>query len=201
MPQKRSREAARTEQGRQLARGLYDLKIGQLESLSGEAQARLMNEFPLLRKAEFQDVLRQVLEARRYEQERTGWQAIPHDITVLVMIWVTSLLDLRSGAVAGVASLVLLESVFQFYFNRQLYRLLSTLVWLTYPAYVLLAYVLYRRGFEIVWIVMAVLLTWLGTFLLGILARMPVRIILEARVKGSQDAARVKKEQDPKTGK
>jgi len=201
MPQKRSKQAARTEQGRQLARRLYDLKIGQLESLSGEEQARLLNEFPLLRKAEFQDVLRQVIEAKRYEQERTGWQAIPHDITVLVMVGVTSLLDLRSGAVAGVATLVLLESLFQFYFNRRLYGLLSTLVWLTYPAYVLLAYVLYRRGFEIVWIVMAVLLAWLGTFLLGMLARMPVRIILEARVKGSQEAARIKQERARKTGK
>ncbi|HUT15226.1 MAG TPA: hypothetical protein VMY98_03165 [Anaerolineae bacterium] len=201
MPQKRSKQAARTEQGRQLARRLYDLKIGQLESLSGKEQARLLNEFPLLRKAEFQDVLRQVIEAKRYEQERTGWQAIPHDITVLVMVGVTSLLDLRSGAVAGVATLVLLESLFQFYFNRRLYGLLSTLVWLTYPAYVLLAYVLYRRGFEIVWIVMAVLLAWLGTFLLGMLARMPVRIILEARVKGSQEAARIKQERARKTGK
>ena len=60
---------------------------------------------------------------------------------------------------------------------------------------------LYRRGFEIVWIVMAVLLAWLGTFLLGMLARMPVRIILEARVKGSQEAARIKKERARKTGK
>jgi len=201
MPQARSKQAARTEQGRQLARRLYDLKIGQLESLSGEEQARLLNEFPLLRKTEFQDVLRQVIEAKRYEQERIGWQAIPHDIAVLIMVGVTSLLDSRSGAVAGVATLVLLEGLFQFYFNRRLYRLLSTLVWLTYPAYALLAYVLYRRGFEITWIVMAVLLAWLGTFLLGMLARMPVRIILEARVKGSQEAARIKEERARKTGK
>jgi hypothetical protein len=194
MPQKRSRDTARTEQGRQLARRLYDLRIGQLESLSGEEQKSLSREFPLLREAEFQDVLRQVIEAKRYEQERVGWQAIPHDVAVLVMVSATSLLDLRTGIVAGVATLVLLESLFQFYFNRQLYRLFSALVWVTYPAYVLLAYVLYRREFAAIWIAVAVVLAWGGTFVLGMLARIPVRAILESRAKGAQEAARRREE-------
>ena len=52
----------------------------------------------------------------------------------------------------SIALLVLLESLFQFYFDRRLYRYLSALVWLTYPAYLLLAYLLYRQGYELIWI-------------------------------------------------
>lgn len=194
MPRKESKLDARLEQGRQLARRLYDYKIGQLESLSAEEASHLRSEFPLLSEAEFGDVLRQTIEAKRYQQERIGWQAVPHDVAVLVMVAVTSLADLRTGIVAGIAVLVLLESIFQFYFNRQLYRPLSTLVWLTYPAYAVLAYVLYRRGFAVLWIVVAVLLTWGGTFLLGALARIPVRLFGEARARAARDAAQRKQE-------
>jgi len=158
MSRKHSKVDAHLEQGRQLARKLYDYKIAQLESLSAEEQSRLRGEFPLLGEAEFKDVLRQVIEAKRYAQERIGWQAIPHDAAVLAFVIVTTLLDLRAGVVAGIVTLALLESLFQVYFNRQLYGPLSVLVWLTYPAYAVLAYVLYRRGFEILWIVAAVLL-------------------------------------------
>jgi len=198
MSRKRSEVDARLEQGRQLARKLYDYKIAQLESLSAEEQSRLRGEFPLLGEAEFKDVLRQVIEAKRYAQERIGWQAIPHDAAVLVFVIVTTLLDLRAGVVAGIVTLALLESLFQVYFNRQLYGPLSVLVWLTYPAYAVLAYVLYRRGFEILWIVAAVLLAWGGTFVLGALARVPLRLLLEARAKSAQDIARIKKEQAKK---
>jgi len=198
MPRKRSQQDTRMEQGRQLARRLYDYKIGQLERFSAEEQSHLLSEFPLLGEVEFKDVFRQVIEAKRYEQEHVGWQAIPHDTAVLVMVAVTSLVNLRVGAVAGIAILVLLESLFQFYFNRQLYRVLSTLVWLTYPAYAVLAYVLYRRGFEIIWIVVAVLLVWGGTFLLGGVARLPLRLILNARAKAAQEAARRKKDERSK---
>ena len=54
MSQKRREQEARLEQGRQLARRLYDYKISQLESLDAEEQARLLSEFPLIGKAEFQ---------------------------------------------------------------------------------------------------------------------------------------------------
>jgi hypothetical protein len=189
---------ARTSQGRQLARKLYDHSVRELEELSAEEQARLRAEFPLLGEAEFRDVLRQVIEAKQYEQERIGWQSIPHDVTVLVFVLVTSLLDLRSGIVAGIATLILLESIFQFYFSRDLYRPLSTLVWLTYPAYLALAYVLYRRGYEGLWIVAVVLLLWAGTFLLSPVARLPVRMILQGRAKGAADAARLREQRRKK---
>ncbi len=185
---------AKLEQGRQLAGKLYDYRIAQLESLTMEEQAALQEQFPLLSEAEFQDVLRQVIEAKRYQQERVGWQATPHDVAVLALVIVTALLDLRAGVMVGIVTLAVLENVFQVVFNRQLYGILSLLVWLTYPAYAVLAYVLYRRGFEIIWIAGAVLLAWGGTFVLGALARLPLRLILEARAKSAQDIERMKRE-------
>jgi len=56
-----------------------------------------------------------------------------------------------------------------------------------------LAYLLYRRSMEIIWIAIAVLLTWGGTFLLGLLARIPGRLVYEARMKADQEAVQVKK--------
>lgn len=193
MPQKGKAKDIRTAQGQQLARKLYDYPIHKLENLSADEMASLLAEFPSLGKAEFDYVIQQLVAAKSYEQERVGWQAVPHDIAVLTVVIVTALFDIRAGAVAGVAVLVLLESLFQFYFNQRLYRFLSALVWVTYPAYALLAYILYRRGYELIWIVAAVLLTWGGTFLLGLVARIPARLFYEARVKGRQEAAQRKK--------
>jgi hypothetical protein len=195
---RRAKVNARTAQGRQLARKLYDYDLRDLESLSAEEQASLRDEFALLSEAQFRDVLRQVIEAKQYEREFIGWQGVPHDATVLVFVLVTAVFDLRAGIVAGIATLVLLESVFQFYFNRRLYGPLSTLMWLTYPAYLLLAYVLYGRGYSLIWIAAAVVLAWGGTFLLGALARIPVRMILQARARGAVDAARVREERGKK---
>jgi hypothetical protein len=195
---RRGKVNARTAQGRELARKLYDYRLQELERLSVEEQARLRDEFTLLSEAQFRDVLRQVIEAKHYERDLIGWQGIPHDITVLAFVLVTYLFDLRAGIVVGIATLVLLESMFQFYFNRRLYGPLGTLVWLTYPAYLLLAYVLYHRGYSLIWIAAAVLLAWGGTFLLGALARMPVRMILEARARGAADAARIREERRKK---
>lgn len=184
---KRSKGSSRLEQGRALARELYDRSVRELESLGDEEKNRLRNTYPQLSRVEFDDVLRQVIEAKTQHQEHVGWQAIPHDIAVLLLVLTTALLDLRTGVIVGIAVLVLLESVFQFTFNRQLYRPLSALVWLTYPAYLLFAYVLYRRGYELVWIAVAVVLASIGTYILGALARLPVRIILENRARGQQE--------------
>ena len=189
----REKANAKLEQGRQLAGKLYDYRIAQLESLSVEEQAALQEQFPLLGEAEFQDVLRQVIEAKRYQQERVGWQATPHDVAVLALVIVTALLDLRAGVMVGIVTLAVLENIFQVVFNRQLYGILSLLVWLTYPAYAVLAYVLHQRGFEIIWIAAAVLLAWGGTFVLGALLRLPLRLILEARAKSAQDIERMKR--------
>jgi hypothetical protein len=177
-------------QGRQLAGRLLDFRLEDLQKLGSEERQKLMAEFPLLTQTQFDDVFRQSTDAQRLQRERVGWQAVPHDIAVLVIVLVTALVDLRAGAVAGVATLVLLESLFQFYFDRRLYRALSTLVWFTYPAYVVMTYVLRRRGYSIPLTAAAVLLTWIGTFLLGMLARLPVRLILESSARSRAELAR-----------
>jgi hypothetical protein len=197
----RKRSNARIRQGQDLARKIYDRKIRELESLSDEEKAKLRGEFPLLSQAEFEDVIRQTIEAKRYQQERVGWQAVPPDIAVLILVITTAIFDVRVGVIACIATLVFLESLFQFYFNRDLYRPLSTLVWLTYPAYLVFAYLLYREGFEIPWIIMGVILAFLGTNYLSPLARIPVRMILENRARGIQEAARIKAEREKAAGK
>jgi hypothetical protein len=197
----RKKSNARLRQGQDLARQLYDRKIPELESLNAEEKATLRKEFPLLSQEEFEDVIRQTIEAKRYQQERVGWQAIPHDIAVLILVIVTAIFDLRTGVIAGIAALVFFEGVFQFYFHRDLYRPLSTLVWLTYPAYLAFAYLLYREGFHVLWIAVGVILASIGTYLLGALARLPVRVILENRARGTREATRIRAEREKGSGK
>jgi hypothetical protein len=187
---KRNKSSSKLSQGRALARELYDRDVRALESLSGEEKARLQQTYPQLSKAEFDDVIRQVIEAKTQHQEHVGWQAIPHDIAVLVLVLTTALLDLKTAVIACIATLVLLESVFQFTFNRRLYRPLSALVWFTYPAYLIFAYLLYLQDLEIIWIAVAVLLASIGTYILGALARLPVRLILENSARGRQEGER-----------
>ena len=196
----RKRSNARIRQGQDLARKIYDRKIRELETLSDEEKAKLRGEFPLLSQAEFEDVIRQTIEAKRYQQERVGWQAIPHDVAVLILVITTAIFDLKIGVIACIAVLIFLEGIFQFYFNRDLYRPLSTLVWLTYPAYLVFAYLLYREGFQVLWIAIGVILASVGTFVLGGLARIPVRMILENRAKGIQEAARIRAEREKEAG-
>ncbi len=197
----RKRSNARIRQGQDLARKIYDRKIRELESLSEEEKVKLRGQFPLLSQEEFEDVIRQTIEAKRYHQEHVGWQAIPHDIAVLILVIVTAVFDLRTGVIACIAALVFLEGLFQFYFNRDLYRPLSTLVWLTYPAYLVFAYLLYLEGFQVLWIAVGVILASIGTFILGSLARIPIRLILENRAEGIKEAARIRAEREKDSGR
>jgi len=183
----------RIEHGRQLARELFEWTLPELMRPDEQRLADLRVKYRRLSQAQFDDVLRQVREAKLYQQERIGWQAVPHDIAVLVLVLVTVVVDLRVGIAACIGVLVLLESLFQFYFNRKLYRPLSFLVWLTYPAYLLFGYWIYRMGYGIPYIVVGVLLASLGTFVLGALSRLPVRMILEARARGRQEGEQRRK--------
>lgn len=192
MPSKQPVSNARTEIGRDLARKMYDYKLKQLINLSPAEKDGLKSEFPMLGQAEFDNILEQVIAAKTYEQERVGWQAIPHDVSVLIFVALTCLVNLRIGVIVGVGAIVLLESLFQFYFYRPLYRYLSLLVWLTYPAYILLAYVLYHRGYERIWVLAIVALAWGGSFLFGIIARLPVRMVMEAKARNTKRAVQKK---------
>jgi hypothetical protein len=187
------------DEGKALARELFDLDLRELKALDVERKKALRVKYQRLSEAQFADVLSQVVESKQLLQERVGWQAIPHDIAVLVLVLITAIFDLRVGVIACIATLVLLEGIFQFTFNRALYRPLSTLVWVTYPAYLIFGYLLYCMGYSIVWIVVGVLLASLGTYVLGMLSRIPVRLILENRARGRKEALQKRQsiEQDP----
>lgn len=174
---------ARTAQGQQLARRIYDYKIDRLENMSQAEKDSLLREFPLLSNADFEYVINELLAAKRYEQERVGWMTVPHDAAVIILVILTSLVNLQAGIIAGVAVLVLLEGIFQFIFDRRIYRPLSTLVWFTYPAYVWLGYLLYRQGTPWLWIAVIIIMVWGGMYILGAIARLPMRLYFEARAK------------------
>lgn len=174
---------ARTAQGQKLARRIYDYKIDRLENMSQAEKDSLLREFPLLSNADFEYVINELLAAKRYEQERVGWLTVPHDAAVIILVILTSLVNLQAGIIAGVAVLVLLEGIFQFIFDRRIYRPLSTLVWFTYPAYVWLGYLLYRQGTPWLWIAVIIIMVWGGMYILGAIARLPMRLYFEARAK------------------
>lgn len=191
MAHTRKADAGGAEPIRDLAERLYDMKLTELDRMDPARRQELLAEFPRVDERAFEKLRQQVLEYRLLEAEKVGWQAIPHDVTVLVFVAITVLSTLATGVVAGVACLVLLESIFQVLFVRKLYRPLSMLVWLTYPAYALLAWVLYRRGLALPWVVVAVAGAWWGTFLAGFIARLPMQLILKARRDAEADKAKI----------
>lgn len=180
-----SNEAAKLDQGRNLARRLYDLKLGQLERINDEQTKNYLADFPLLGEIEFNDVRLQVIKAKRTRQIQVGWLSVPHDITVLVFVLVTWMTDLRLGTIAAVSTLIIFESLFQVYFNPQMYAGLSFLVWVSYPSYVLLGWVLYNRGFEWYWIALIVAAVWGGTYLAGIVVRIPMQLFMKGRIEAA----------------
>ena len=198
MPQKDSNSSPKLEQGRLLARRLYDLKISQLEQLTEQDRKTCLADFPLLGDAEYDDVVHQVIEAKKAQQTQVSWYSVPHDITVLVFVLFVCFSDMRTAIIAGIAVLVLLESLFQTYYNPRLYPILGSLVWLTYPAYALLAWVLYSRGTVWYWIVVAVVCAWGGTFLAGIIARLPMQSIVRARADASKQKAKEESKKESK---
>lgn len=189
MPSKSQQNQIEVE-GRKFASMLYDLPIKKLTRPTETDLQQWAKEFPLVDEANFNYILQQTQEARTYQQERVGWQSIPHDFTVIVFVLITWFFGLKTGIIAGIAVLVFLESLFQVVFIRQLYKPLSFLVWLTYPAYALFAGHLYQQGYSWYWIVLGVLAAWVGTFLLGVVARIPMRLILEAQKKAEERKAR-----------
>lgn len=177
----------RTQKGRKLASHLYDMEMAELLDLSKEQKAELRKKYPPLTPNEVDDVIRQVIDARRFEQARVGWFTLPHDLTVLALVLVTWLFGLRPGLIVGVAVLVLLESIVQFTFHLGVYRVLSYSVWLTYPAYLLFGYLLYaNEGFAWYWAVLGAVLAWGGTFILGAIFRLPARMILGSLAQGRE---------------
>ena len=182
------------DQGKELASQLFDFKLIQLQSLSSDEVTRLRGVYSALNEAEFNDILRQVTEAKTNQQAKVGWQIIPHDLTVLLISALTWIFqDMRIAVIAGVAMLVLLENIFQRSFNEKLYKPLSITVWLTYPAYLGFAYYLYRIHMPWYGIGLGIVALWGGTLLLGLISRIPMQLFMQAR----QEAAKARKEGQP----
>lgn len=179
-------------EGRKFASMLYDLPFRELVNPSDADRKQWEKDFPKLERPSINNIIDQVREARLYQQERVGWQAIPHDLTVLLFVLGTVIFSLKVGIIIGIAALVFFESLFQFIFIRKYYRPLSFLVWLTYPAYIILGYYLYQQNYAWYWIAVAILGAWFGTFFLGNLARIPMKLIMKAKkeadVKKSQQS-------------
>jgi hypothetical protein len=165
--------------GRKMAREIYDWDLKDLMSITMDDKDRLQKKYSGLSSMQVDDVINQVIEARKLEIQRVGWQALPHDLTVIVTVILTAFFGWRVGIVGYVASLILFESIAQFYFSANLYKPLSLIVWLTYPAYLVFAYFLYQQDVVIWQIVLATVFLWAGTFFLGSLARLPSRAIIQ----------------------
>ena len=171
------------DQGKELASQLFDLKLTELDKMSEDLKKAWMAKFPLLSPAEFEDVRQQVVKAKLSQQSQVGWQSIPHDLTVLAFCLVSVFFSLKVGLIAGVAVLVFLVSLTQVFYHQKLYQILGYSVWLTYPAYALLAFTLFERG--MVWWKIAgiIVLAWGGPFVLGAIVVIPMHYFLHARAK------------------
>ena len=180
--------------GRELASMLYDVPIQKLVNPDERTLDQWRKNFPELDRETFDHILAQVKDSRFDHQKRVGWQAIPHDLTVILFVLGTVLYGLRTGAIIGIAVLVFLEGLFLFIFVEKLYRPLSLLVWLTYPAYLVLAYYLYQQGFAWYLILAIVLAAWFGTFLLGQMARIPLRLLANAQQETQQKTSQNRKD-------
>lgn len=171
---------------RELASQLFDLKLIDLEKMSEDQQKSWMAKYSMLSKREFEDIRQQVIQAKTSQQSQIGWQTIPHDLSVIIFCLVSVIFSLKVGLIAGVFLLILLESLFQVFYNPKLYQILGYSVWLTYPAYILLGYILLQRGLGLWQIAGILVLAWGGTYLLGMLAAIPMQLYLKARAQTQQ---------------
>lgn len=159
------------QQGRDLAGKLFDLKLTALELMTEKEQDRWRSEYPGLSKRDFDDIRRQVIQAKMAQQSQIGWQVIPRDLAVIVGSLMSYFFDLKIGILAGVIALVVLEILFHSFYSPELYKVLSYVVWLTYPALILLALAI-QRQYAIWWQLAGILVgVWAGSFLLSLLLR------------------------------
>ena len=73
-------------EGRRFASMLYDLPFRKLANPSEADMKQWEKDFSKLDRQSITRVIDQVREARLYRQERVGWQAIPHDLTVIFFV-------------------------------------------------------------------------------------------------------------------
>lgn len=172
-------------QGKELANQLFDQKLIDLDKMSEEQKKAWMAKFKSLSYEEFEDIRQQVIEARIYQQSQIGWQSIPRDIALLVFCLAGTFISINAGLITGITVLVFLVSLTHVFYNQKLYEILGYSVWLTYPAFALLAVSLFQRGLEWWKIAAIILLSWGGSFILEALVIIPVHQFLRVRAKSN----------------
>lgn len=174
------------EQGRELASRLFDRKLKDLLAFESAERDSYLRDFPLLGPEEFADVLQQVIQAKQTQQEMMGWRILPHDLTVIALVVATAIGGLQAGIISAIGVLVLFESLFQVFFRSDWYRWLSLTSWLTYPAYAVFAYLLWREGLSLPLIIAGVAAAWVGTHLIGAVVRIPMRLWVDAKTNAEE---------------
>mgnify|MGYP000851693588 CR=1 FL=1 len=178
---------------KELAAQLFDLKLVELDKMDESAAQEWLARYSMLTRQEFEDVRRQVIEAKLSQQSQIGWQSLPHDLAVLVFCLVSIFGSLKTGVIYGIAVLAMLVSLTQVYYNQALYKILGHAGWLTYPAYLGLGIVLFQR--ELPWwqIALVIACAWGGTFVLQAILAIPTQMFLRARAQSNKAEQAMKK--------
>jgi hypothetical protein len=171
---------------KELAGQLFDLKLIELDKMDENQKAEWLSKFSALSFDEFEDVRRQVIDAKISQQAQIGWQSLPHDLAVLVFCLVSIFVSLKIGLLYGITVLAMLVSLTHVYYNEALYKVLGYAVWLTYPAYIWLGYTLFQRGMPWWQVIAIIALAWGGTFLLQAVISIPMQMFLRARAQSNK---------------
>ncbi|MEA4811665.1 MAG: hypothetical protein VB108_03730 [Anaerolineaceae bacterium] len=173
------------EQGKALARLLFNYKVSELEKPKN-LHSNLKAQFPLLTDAEFNDVIRQVKAAKLTRQGRYSWQMIPRDLTLIIVSMLTWLLqDWKWPLVVGLFLLILFVNLFALRYSEKLSPILGSSVWFSYLALAAYGWYFYSRGMAWYFAVLAILGLALGTLVITGLAHLLTEAMNNARVEAA----------------
>ena len=173
------------EQGKALARMLFDYKLSDLKNLAALTAAshpELRQKYALLTNVEFADVVSQVQTAKIAQQKQTAWQMVPRDLTVILVAALTWLLnDWKLPLIFGIFLLILLANIFAVLYSEKLSPILGTSVWISYLALLAYGWFFLRNGNFWYMALLAVLGLALGSLLLTGFTRMMLVAMAKAR--------------------
>ena len=173
------------EKGKALASVLFDYKLPDLDHLTS-SHPGLRKEYALLTDVEFEDIVSQVRAAKFAQQKRYGWQLVPRDLSVILVVALTWLLnDWKLPLVFGIFLLILLANIFAVRFSEKLSPILGNSVWISYLALLAYGWFFLRNGSPWYFALLAVLGLALGSLVLVGFNRM----MLAAMAKARNDAA------------
>ena len=190
--QEKKDNSAKQDKARELAQELFELDIKELDGMNEDQKKEWRAKYDMLSKKEFEYLHRKVLAAKINRQSKAGWLTLPRDFAIIVFCVVGSLVSLKTGLISGIATLLVFQSIFQVYYSPKLFQILGLSRIITYPAYFLLGYSLVQNGSE--WWQTAIILglTWFGSYLLNMIAAIPMQLYLRSRAESNPE--NVKKE-------